>query len=149
MPRVAKPFKLDLAKIKEDFKTGKFPYKIPCSSCKTLCGNSSIDIFNKRIATYGSIDKLYANYVCTKCRKTKKIVPIREVTKAQNTEVNEKGEQICKAALARMETGGLDYFWRHKYFSLPAECRTMIDTRDGYVTYVLTAEGEKYLKQKD
>lgn len=145
MPKVAKPFSYDINKIISDHAKGKHPFKIPCSCCKKPCGNSTMDIFNARIKTYGSIEKLYKNYICTKCRKTKKITPIKEVTKT-NEAVTEQGEKLCKDALGYMHDGRLDYFWRHKYYHLPSNMRTMIDTGDGYCAFVLTPEGEAAIK---
>jgi hypothetical protein len=136
MPKKAKPFVLDIDKVKSDFAKGKFPYKIPCSCCEKLCGNTSMEIFNTRIETYGSIDKLYKNYICTHCRKTKNVVPVKEVMK-DNTMVSENGEIICKEAFAYMPSGKLDYFWRHPLFNLPSNERCMIETGDGYATFVL------------
>lgn len=136
MPKKAKPFVLDINKVKSDFAKGKFPYKIPCSCCEKLCGNTSMEIFKTRIDTYGSIDKLYKNYVCTHCRKTKNVVPIKEITKEQHE--SESGQVICKEAFAYMPNGSLDYFWRHPLFPLPANERHMIDTGNGYATFVRT-----------
>jgi len=136
MPKAATPFKVDLAKIKANHLLGKFPFKIPCSSCQKPCGNTSLEIFNTRITTYGSIDKLYQNYVCTSCRKIKKIVPIREVTKGPET--NEAGVVITKDAFGWMPDGRLDYWWMHPLFNLPSDQREMILTGDGYCTFVPT-----------
>lgn len=138
MPKKAKPFVLDLEKIKNDFNKGKFPYKIPCSSCSKLCGNSSMEIFKTRIEAYGNIDKLYKNYVCTSCRKNKNIKPIRETA----DESTKNTEAVCKEALCYMPNGKLDYFWRHPLFDLPSSERRMIATSDGYVTYIRTSSQE-------
>lgn len=138
MPKKAQPFVLDIDKVKSDFAKGKFPYKIPCSCCQKLCGNTSMEIFKTRIESYGSIDKLYKNYVCTHCRKTKNVTPIKEVTNEQHT--TESGQVICKEAFAYMPNGSLDYFWRHPLFHLPSDERRMIETGDGYVTYIRNSQ---------
>jgi hypothetical protein len=137
MPKKAKPFVLDIDKVKSDFAKGKFPYKIPCSCCEKLCGNTSMEIFKTRIDSYGNIDKLYKNYVCTHCRKTKNVVPVKEAVN-DDTVTNEAGEKICKEAYAYMPSGKLDYFWRHPLFNLPSDERRMIETGDGYATYIRT-----------
>ena len=134
MPKAATPFKVDLVKIKANYLLGKFPFKIPCSSCQKPCGNTSLEIFNTRITTYGSIDKLYQNYVCTGCRKTKKITPVREVTKGPET--NDEGVVITKDAFGWMPDGRLDYWWLHPLFNRPSDQRQMILTRDGYCTFI-------------
>jgi hypothetical protein len=134
MPKKAVPFKLDINKVKEDFSKGKFPYKIPCSSCQKLCGNTSMEIFKTRIESYGSIDKLYANYVCTDCRKTKNVIPIKESTKDQVISTK-TGDFIPKECLGRMPDGSLDYWFRHPLYHLPHNQRKMIEMWDGYVTF--------------
>jgi hypothetical protein len=37
-----------------------------------------------------------------------------------------------------MPNGKLDYFWRHPLFNLPSDERRMIETGDGYATYIRT-----------
>lgn len=141
MPKKAVPFKLDIAKVKENYAKGKFPYKIPCSSCQKLCGNTSMEIFNTRIKSYGTIDKLYENYVCTDCRKTKQIVPIKDNNDPKSSiMLDANGDVICRESLGRMPDGSLDYWFRHPLYHLPHDERRMVETFDGYVTFVKTNE---------
>ncbi|MFW9948615.1 MAG: hypothetical protein ACFFKA_00645 [Candidatus Thorarchaeota archaeon] len=50
-------------------KTKKLPKgKIPCSKCGTFKGVSK-DRIIKLIALFGTLESIYANYVCTSCRK--------------------------------------------------------------------------------
>ena len=49
------------------------PRKVPCSKCGKECAVRP-DILEKRIAKFGSLDKLMKSYECRKCReKVKKV----------------------------------------------------------------------------
>jgi len=130
MPKKAKPFVLDIDKVKADHQKGKFPYK--------LCGNTSMEIFNTRIKSYGSIDKLYANYVCTDCRKNKQIAPIKENSTPAIVSQANNNNPIPIESLGRMPDGSINYWFRHPLYRLPAVQRKMVETYDGYVTFVKT-----------
>lgn len=57
-------------KVKEVKEKGPSKSKIQCTKCKEM-KSVRPEVFEKRVAKYGSEDKLRANYLCQKCRPKK------------------------------------------------------------------------------
>lgn len=48
---------------------GKFPYYHPCCKCNKACSMPTLPLWEKRVAKFGSVHKVYAEYVCRDCSK--------------------------------------------------------------------------------
>lgn len=48
---------------------GKFPYYHPCSKTGKPCSTPTKAIWDKRVAQFGSIEKVYEQYICREERK--------------------------------------------------------------------------------
>lgn len=66
-----KPLKYaTLAQAQEQLNAGGFVYHNPCCVCKKECSTPTLDIWKRRIAEFGNVAAMYANYVCRNCRKS-------------------------------------------------------------------------------
>lgn len=51
-----------------------FVYNNPCCKCHKQCSTPTKDIWMRRINEFGSIQNMYAQYKCRKCRKSNAVV---------------------------------------------------------------------------
>lgn len=124
--------------------SGKHPYSHPCAGCGKACSTPTKPFWQSRVKEFGSIEKVYSEYKCRDCRKQgkpKKSKGIQTTAAAATTPLPDV-EVIPKLALCRMPNGTIDYFWKHNLFNLPSGERKMVDTADGYGTFVRTMPGE-------
>lgn len=56
-----------------------FVYNNPCSKCHKQCSTPTKDIWMRRINEFGSIQNMYAQYKCRKCRKGNDAVSIAPI----------------------------------------------------------------------
>jgi hypothetical protein len=61
---------------KHALEVGSFVYNCPCSTCGKECSTPTKDIWLRRIREFGTIEQMYAEYVCRNCRKAK-VEPLR------------------------------------------------------------------------
>ena len=60
-----------VAEAKQALEMGSFVYNCPCSICGKECSTPTKDIWLRRIREFGSIEQMYAKYICRNCRKAK------------------------------------------------------------------------------
>lgn len=113
--------------------SGKHPYSHPCVGCGKACSTPTKPFWLKRVKEFGSIEKVYSDYKCRDCRKQGK--PNKPTT-VQFNDAPADVDVIPKFALCWMPNGTTDYIWRHPLYNLPSEQRMMVETSDGYGTFV-------------
>lgn len=80
---MAKEVKKDAKVVKEKKERGPSKSKIQCVKCKEMKAVRP-EVFEKRVAAYGSEEKLRASYLCQKCRpKKEKVVADKKAKKKE------------------------------------------------------------------
>jgi hypothetical protein len=73
------PKEANVEQAKQMLIQNSFVYNNPCCKCHKQCSTPTKDIWMRRIKEFGSIEAMYAQYKCRKCRKSNDALSIAPI----------------------------------------------------------------------